>query len=363
MSLSSLTMIEGEVSEEGTSRRVTSDQGSAIDQLTALCTTLAQQMGQMNTNVTHQMTQMNRGVTDRLSQMTEALSQTNNRMDKQIDALTLSMSTQMADLAKQLHTVHDGMDDLALRQWDTEDALSSVIMTEHNESRDRLVSKYPDRDDIGQSDPTWMPNPGVAKDATALPLRPPTSQCGMDSQSDWEASAGNAPVRRSARLLAKQGDRGKQGIGPRLTGLSPHEEEEEDDEPPRNMSDRAIPYQSEADIREKRLTPSWRSSGLATHGLDQHPPSKSPEGRPPKPHTPSLPRVTVPIRGGLGWVASPREVILNRFISVRLCLFHGRRMGNVLRMAVSQNRVRSSTSTSLSLCVYLLSYALPLPST
>ena len=191
--------------------------------------------------------------------------------------LHLAMSTQMADLARQLHTVHDGMDDLAMRQWDTEDALSSVMMSDPNEpreGRDRLVSKYPNRDDIGRSDPTWMPNPGVVKDTTALPLRPPTSQGGIDSQSDWEASAGNAPVRRSARLLAKQGDRGKQGIGPRLTGLSPPEEEEEDNEPPRNVSDTAMLYQSEADIREKRLTPSWRGSGLATHGPDQHPPSE-----------------------------------------------------------------------------------------
>ena len=31
--------------------------------------------------------------------------------------------------------------------------------------------------------------------------------------------------------------------------------------------------------------------------------------------SPSLPRVTVPIRGGLGWVASPREVTLYSFIS------------------------------------------------
>ena len=76
--------------------------------------------------------------------------------------------------------------------------------------------------------------------------------------------------------------------------------------------------------------------------------------------SPSLPRVTVPIRGGLGWVASPREVTLYSFISVRLCLFHGRRMGNVLRMAFSQNRVRPFTRKSLFLCAYLLSYGLPL---
>src|SRR5688572_17126280 len=76
-----------------------------------------------------------------------------------------------------------------------------------------------------------------------------------------------------------------------------------------------------------------------------------------------LPRVTVPIRGGLGWVASQREVTLYSFISIRLCLFHGHRMGNVLRMAVSQNRVRSLISRSLSLRVYHLSHALPLPST
>src|SRR5688572_29381788 len=78
--------------------------------------------------------------------------------------------------------------------------------------------------------------------------------------------------------------------------------------------------------------------------------------------SPSLLRVTVPIRGGLGWVASPRKVTPHSFNSVRLCLFHGRRMGNVLRMAVSQNRVRSLISRSLSLRVYRLSYALPLPS-
>jgi len=39
-----------------------------------------------------------------------------------------------------------------------------------------------------------------------------------------------------------------------------------------------------------------------------------------------------------------------------LCLFRGRRMGDILRMAFTQNRVRSYTGVSLSLTVCLLSY-------
>src|SRR6218665_2832013 len=49
-------------------------------------------------------------------------------------------------------------------------------------------------------------------------------------------------------------------------------------------------------------------------------------------------------------------------LRVRLCLFRGRRMGEILRMAFTQNRVRSYTGTSLSLTVCLLSYGPP-PST
>src|SRR6218665_2846907 len=48
-------------------------------------------------------------------------------------------------------------------------------------------------------------------------------------------------------------------------------------------------------------------------------------------------------------------------LEARLCLIHGRRMGNVLRMAFTQNRVRSCTGTSLSLTMRLLSHGLPLP--
>src|SRR6218665_2500234 len=46
-------------------------------------------------------------------------------------------------------------------------------------------------------------------------------------------------------------------------------------------------------------------------------------------------------------------------LGVRLCLFRGRRMGDILRMALTQNRVRSYTGTSLSLTVCLLSYGPP----
>src|SRR6218665_1033476 len=42
-------------------------------------------------------------------------------------------------------------------------------------------------------------------------------------------------------------------------------------------------------------------------------------------------------------------------LGTRLCRIHGRRMGNVLRMAFTQNRVRSCTGTSLSLAMRLLS--------
>ena len=64
MSLPSLTMIEEEVSEEGTSRRVTSEPGPAIDQLTAL-STLAQQMSQIN----QQMGQMNNNVAQQVGKV------------------------------------------------------------------------------------------------------------------------------------------------------------------------------------------------------------------------------------------------------------------------------------------------------
>src|SRR6218665_1933642 len=46
-------------------------------------------------------------------------------------------------------------------------------------------------------------------------------------------------------------------------------------------------------------------------------------------------------------------------LGVRLCLFRGRRMGDILRMAFTQNRVRSYTGASLSLTVCLLSYGPP----
>src|SRR6218665_4229850 len=48
-------------------------------------------------------------------------------------------------------------------------------------------------------------------------------------------------------------------------------------------------------------------------------------------------------------------------LGARLCRIHGRRMGNVLRMAFTQNRVRSCTGTSLSLTMRLLSHELSLP--
>src|SRR6218665_3636407 len=43
-------------------------------------------------------------------------------------------------------------------------------------------------------------------------------------------------------------------------------------------------------------------------------------------------------------------------LGVRLCLFRDRRMGDILRMAFTQNRVRSYTGARLSLTVHLLSY-------
>src|SRR6218665_3213118 len=46
-------------------------------------------------------------------------------------------------------------------------------------------------------------------------------------------------------------------------------------------------------------------------------------------------------------------------LGVRLCLLRGRRMGDILRMALTQNRVRSYTGASLSLTVCLLSYGPP----
>src|SRR6218665_4190348 len=46
-------------------------------------------------------------------------------------------------------------------------------------------------------------------------------------------------------------------------------------------------------------------------------------------------------------------------LGVRLCLFRGRRMGDILRMAFTKNRVRSYTGASLSLTVCLLSYGPP----
>src|SRR6218665_3067437 len=48
-------------------------------------------------------------------------------------------------------------------------------------------------------------------------------------------------------------------------------------------------------------------------------------------------------------------------LGARLCRIHGRRMGNVLRMAFTQNRVRSCTGTSLSLTMRLLSHGLSPP--
>src|SRR6218665_111427 len=48
-------------------------------------------------------------------------------------------------------------------------------------------------------------------------------------------------------------------------------------------------------------------------------------------------------------------------LGARLCRIHGCRMGNVLRMAFTQNRVRSCTGTSLSLTMRLLSHGLSLP--
>src|SRR6218665_2140111 len=46
-------------------------------------------------------------------------------------------------------------------------------------------------------------------------------------------------------------------------------------------------------------------------------------------------------------------------LGVRLCLFRGRRMVDILRMAFTKNRVRSYTGASLSHTVFLLSYGPP----
>src|SRR6218665_460901 len=46
-------------------------------------------------------------------------------------------------------------------------------------------------------------------------------------------------------------------------------------------------------------------------------------------------------------------------LGVRLCLFRVRRMGDILRMAFTQNRFRSFTGASFSLTVCLLSYGPP----
>ena len=199
--------------------------------LAASMAQIGSQIAQVNGTVTQQIAQVNSTVAQQIKSVTQEMTYMNEntiRLEKRMGTLTTAMANQVADLSRQIDTVYAGMDDINARQWETEDALSSIRTDANNDSRDErlemLVSKYPLSDIDGLSDPTWRLFPGVAKNATVPPLDPPSSRERAGLQVDEGASADNAPVRRSARLLAKQSDRGLAKAGAPQTRLTIQEE-------------------------------------------------------------------------------------------------------------------------------------------